>query len=203
MEKFLQILDKILPLVGVIIGAAITPWVSSIIEKQRHKRLIKANLIKSLHIFHSYWKMDFSLANTIPFKMRESNDLSTNIGQTDAPEEKERLQRKFDVFERDLFRKSETHLRITERKMEVEADIESLLMQTLQYFGVTKYNKVEIELRFYLEESHEQKQLYKYLHMEIESFPNLLEQVLAQIKEKHAELEKKQKRIVSKVQDTL
>jgi len=146
-----------------LVSALFILYLSNRNEKTKHKRLVKANLIKSLHLFFSYWKMRTKQSNHIGLKMREGNDLHDQV-HTNVVDEglRNKMLSKFNMEEKDLFRKTDSHYNVSEKQMEVESEIESLIVQIYEYYGKSKFEKIETVLRPIITRSHMNKKLYSY-----------------------------------------
>lgn len=140
-------LDKLLPLVGVIIGASLAPLLTSFLERSRAKRRLKPDLIKHTYEFFGLLKHNISLCNDHSYTINLYNALNEELANLDIKAENYEIQK--NILAKDvslLFAEGQRiHKEMTDnyyRHLESEANIQSLITQFSIYYDQSIYTRL-------------------------------------------------------------
>ena len=136
-------LDKILPLIGVLIGALLTPLLSSRIENKKVKSSLKPELVRFLYMFYNLLKEHYTLStyeNLNGRKQHLANMDANNLNL--SVEQRTEIKRQYDTFQQDDLR-SQEYIRVNfKRLIKVEASILSNISQIQVYYDKELYDKL-------------------------------------------------------------
>ena len=183
-------LDKILPLIGVVIGALITPWVTNRIERAKTRDLVKSNIIKDVYIFFNQWKENVTNINNRYFSFRLSEIVSNILikNELDSIQRAERI-RQFEILVKDIFNMEE-HGKATYTKMvETEAEMLSCLSNAKGFLDTNKYNRLSKIIKSLIERSNMPSELHDYLAVDPIQIDNLKQVLPKQLRVKHNEMD--------------
>lgn len=192
--------DKILPLLGVLIGALMTPWVTNRIEKGREKLLLRRELIKSVHIFFNLWKEGIMLLNNRDFSTRLAYFMSYSLShhQLDPILRAEKT-REHKIIMKDIFNMNATHEVNYHKMMEIEADILSALAQSKRFYSSDTTLKLSQLLRPLIDQSNAQFEFYDYALLDESGIDEAKRALPNLLRGKHKEMDAECKKAIDEL----
>jgi hypothetical protein len=158
--SWIELIDRALPLIGVLIGTSIISWV---FEKRKERRKVKADLISSINIFFNYRKLQMELANADRLFDRKSTYAFNQLLK--YPENHENFWKAKMVYEvqKGLAERSGVKvLDAYEKLVEVESKILNILAELSVLFKKSKGDKVVKEVMVHINEGNDSIYLFDY-----------------------------------------
>jgi hypothetical protein len=168
LDFFDKNLDKILPLLGVVLGAFLSPLVSHFLERNKRKQNLKSELIEELSALFGMNKDHFIVINEQAFLNRYiiliSSQLSGEKNESDRDylkfEINRVLQRMQNLNER--FKDSYSTL------VAIESRIQSLIFETRDIYGKDVFRSVNSLLQPVIRESNDNEKAYLHDYQNLE-----------------------------------
>lgn len=189
----------IVGLVGVIIGAAITPLITHSVESRRIKSRIKPELIGLMYLFYNYRKALLTTVNDLGFQIRFLFFKKEELITTATISEKANLEIEVELLSKSIARMIDNHKEYFAKLTEIEAKMLSVLSQVSEYYGESKYTKLENLIRPKLEASNSQQELYNYGLLDAQKISELKSSLAQILIDKAHELDKDCSKIIDKL----
>lgn len=193
-------LDKILPLVGVIIGAMLTPWIAFKMEKTRRKLSLKPELVQITYIFFNLWKLNISIHNNAEFQKRYAYLVSELLSSPNIDiSQKELKSRDFDTLMKDIFILQDNAKVNFEKMMEIEAKLLSMTTEFQKYYGEIVYIKLSNLIRPLVDESNNTSALHNYFEFSADEINRIKKELPKEIDKKAKEIDAKCNKVVNMI----
>jgi hypothetical protein len=159
-----ELIDKALPLLGVIIGALLTPLVTEKINTIKRKRTVVNELTESLiHFFYAWINYVtevnyYALYNQMAVKLAEEIEIAFNNGHG----QQQMQEKKLIVFnEMELLHRTNGKTHYDERA-KAEAKLYALIIEIKHLYGNKRYNALKQLIHPYLKEANTRNANYLY-----------------------------------------
>ena len=149
-----DLLDKILPLVGVLIGLWLGPMFANRIQNRNNKNALKAELIQSIYLFFNYRKAGYGAtirSNYNSEMARRAWDKLKNVEQ--SLEMRNENERQFSVVKNNADKEESRSNEYFDKLIEIEAIMLKQLTDIQRFYGNETYNAVSKLIQPHLDES--------------------------------------------------
>lgn len=138
--NLIDLLDKSLPLIGVAIGAGLSPWFAYKFESLKRKRQVKQELVRLIYLFYNYQKSAYRNTTVHDFKFfrRELTVSKIRPFLQDKTEIDMDIERD-ESDTRDISDKLDEGVQLL---LDVEAQIISLLYEVQVLFDIDTYKSI-------------------------------------------------------------
>lgn len=138
-----QILNSILPLIGVIIGGLLSPYVTSKMENVKIRKSIKPRLIQQLYLFFNYRKMNINELTLSNLASKHFQFLNLELSREDLLDEhriilQSKAKATSEKIDENRTLRKETFSKLTE----IESTIISLIFEVRSHYGENTFTKV-------------------------------------------------------------
>ena len=150
----MEFLEKILPLIGVVIGLWLGPLVSNRIQNKNNKKALRAELIYSLYMFFNYRKVTYGSSMRTTFNGRLSSNIWKSLRKLDIePTERRELERQYQVLKDVADKAEDRQHQSVDKIIEFEGEILKQLSLVQRYYGTAIYKSVYRLIQPHIDES--------------------------------------------------
>jgi gas vesicle protein len=180
MDNKISSFDKWMPLIGVLIGGIIglvssllAPYITSRVEKKKHKRKVKIDLLQNVYELYNYYKgfvlaynqqaIDFVNSNAVWEELRHMTDGKNPVKRSE-------LERQHAKFQADIDAGDKRQHDLFEKLLKIESTLMTLTLEVETHYGAKKSNSVENLLEPVFEEINKPNLLHAYPKLDAAAF---------------------------------
>lgn len=150
----MELIDKILPLIGVLIGLWLGPYFASRIQNKNAKKTLRAEFVQSIYMFFNYRKARYGSAIRSNYNAALANRVWKNLRNLSLTEiERKENERQYSVLKDIADKAEERQYFYYDRLIEIEGLIIKQLSEIQRHFGVKIYKSVKELIQPHLDES--------------------------------------------------
>ncbi|PZR38256.1 MAG: hypothetical protein DI538_10145 [Azospira oryzae] len=150
------ILGYTLPLVGVLLGGIIglfSPLISNVLDKNKRKRDLKHDLLKSVYIFFSIRKEHYRVSGTLSFLINRDEVYRTEIRSSSDPKKIKELEWVVETDRETTAHHTEKAESLFLEIMKIEAELIVLSNEVKFYYNHNKYLFVQPIIKSIIDDS--------------------------------------------------
>lgn len=157
-------------IVGVVVGALITPLTIAYLEKKKIKRELKSNLVKQIHIFFNIRKSEIYISNAANLFNKRVELICDQLAEKSYSEiELAVWNKEYDRFSNLATDRTNKYNEYIIRGNDIEADIESLMINVQTYYRRKCYDELYPVITNALNEANETVDVTKFEHFTLDN----------------------------------